>query len=262
MNRIEKKLSQLKATNEKAFITYTMAGHPSLEMTKRLILEQEKAGVDILEIGIPFSDPLADGPVIQDVGHYAVSQGVTIEQVFGIVKEVREESEIPLIFMLYYNTVLNYGLEAFVNQCVEVGVDGLIIPDLPLEEQEELTQFLVSDDLLFIQLVAPTSLKRLPQLLKKAKGFIYCVSSLGVTGQTGNFHTTLNEFLKTLKEQTELPLMLGFGISEPEDIKAFDTALDGVVVGSAFIKHLIKNPEDTTDVLNWCSRFKKGLNYK
>lgn len=171
-----------------------------------------------------------------------------------------EDSEMPLIFMLYYNTILNYGLEAFVKDCLDVGIDGLIIPDLPLEEQEELASYMSSEELLLIQLIAPTSIKRLPLLLEKAKGFIYCISTLGVTGQKGNFHRDLYDFLETLRSQTNLPLMLGFGISEPEDLKPFEPVVDGAVVGSEFIKRLHASPEDTKDLIQWCQNFKEKLN--
>jgi tryptophan synthase alpha chain len=259
MNRIIDKFNTLKENKEKAFITYMMAGYPNLTTTKDLILEQAKAGVDVIEIGVPFSDPLADGPVIQEVGYQAVQNYVTIHEVFSLVEDARKDTEVPLILMLYYNTVLYYGVEKFIKACVQVGVDGLIIPDLPLEEQDEILEHLDTDDLILIQLIAPTSLKRLPELLAKAKGFIYCISSLGVTGQKDGFHSTLKDFLTTLRGQTDLPLMLGFGISQPEDMNPFKDNLDGVIVGSAFLKKLMNDPEDIEGVVKWAGDFKKAI---
>lgn len=259
MNRITKRFNKLKESNEKAFITYMMAGYPSLEKTKEYIIEQEKAGVDILEIGVPFSDPLADGPVIQDVGYKALQNGVNLKKVLNLVETTRKETEIPLILMLYSNTVINYGMEKFVNDCIKVGVDGIIIPDLPFEEQNQLSRLITTDDLILIQLVAPTSIKRLPKLLNEAKGFIYCVSSLGVTGQNHDFHGHLLDFLQEVKSNTTLPVMLGFGITKPEDVRSFSNIIDGAIVGSAFIKQLMKT-DDTNKVIKWCKNFKEGIN--
>ncbi|TCK98221.1 tryptophan synthase alpha chain [Natranaerovirga hydrolytica] len=260
MNRIEIKLANLKQKNEKAFITYIMAGYPDENKTKALILEQAKAGVDILEIGVPFSDPVADGSVIQEVGAKALANGMSHKKVLNIVKDVRKECDVPIILMLYYNTVLHYGLDHFVEDCIKVGVDGLIIPDLPLEEQDELTALLTTDALINIQLVAPTSLKRLPKILEQSKGFLYCISSLGVTGQEHAFHGQLGEFLTTLKSKTDMPLMLGFGITKPEDINPIENTIDGVIVGSAFINEIKKNEKDISKAIEWCQSFKKALN--
>ncbi|TCT17087.1 tryptophan synthase alpha chain [Natranaerovirga pectinivora] len=259
MNRIVNRLEILKKENKKAFVTYIMAGYPDAKTTKELVLEQAKVGVDVLEIGVPFSDPVADGSVIQVAGARALANGMSHRKVIEIVKEVREECDVPIILMLYYNTVLHYGLEKFVNDCIEAGVDGLIIPDLPLEEQYELEAFLKTDELINIQLVAPTSLKRLPYILDQAKGFLYCVSSLGVTGQENAFHNGLSEFLTTLKSHTELPLMLGFGITKPEDVKPLNNVIDGVIVGSAFINEIMKNESNIENAIHWVRNFKDNL---
>ena len=180
MNRIEAKMKALQEKGEKAFITYITAGLPDLEGTKKLLKAQEKAGLDVVELGIPFSDPVADGPVIQDASYKAICNGINLKKVFVTVEELRKEgSELPIVFMMYYNTILHYGVEAFVKKCNEVGVDGLIIPDLPLEEQEEIAKYLNQDETtILIQLVSPVSGDRIPKILDGAKGFVYCVSSM------------------------------------------------------------------------------------
>lgn len=189
MNRIEAKMKALQEKGEKAFITYITAGLPDLEGTKKLLKAQEEAGLDVVELGIPFSDPVADGPVIQDASYKAICNGINLKKVFVTVEELRKEgSELPIVFMMYYNTILHYGVEAFVKKCNEVGVDGLIIPDLPLEEQEEIAKYLNQDETtILIQLVSPVSGDRIPKILDGAKGFVYCVSSMGVTGQGSRF---------------------------------------------------------------------------
>jgi len=189
-NRIEQKMCELQEKGEKAFITYMTAGLPDMAGCKELIKAQEKAGTDVLELGIPFSDPVADGPVIQEASYKSIQLGTNLKKVFALMKEVRSEGvELPIIFMMYYNTVLYFGLEKFVEECVESGVDGLIIPDLPLEEQGELRQFLTKENApILIELVSPVSADRVPKILENARGFVYCVSGMGVTGQSGNFH--------------------------------------------------------------------------
>ena len=188
MNRIETALQALQEKEEKAFITYITAGLPDYDKTKAIIKAQEAAGTDIIELGIPFSDPVADGPVIQAASYEAILGGANLEKTFTCMKEMRTDGvQIPVVFMMYYNTVLHYGVEKFVKECNACGVDGLIIPDLPLEEQEELqTQLQKEDGTILIQLVSPVSKDRVPKILKNARGFVYCVSSMGVTGQEAN----------------------------------------------------------------------------
>ena len=184
MNRIEDTLNQLKEKKEKAFITYVTAGYPDLAKTKEILKAQEAAGTDIVELGVPFSDPVADGPVIQDASYRSICGGTTLKKVFRTVEEARNDGlKLPIV-MLYYNTIVFYGVEAFVKECERVGVDGLIIPDLPMEEQEEIKAALDGQDTtLLLQLVSPVSGDRIPQILDGARGFVYCVSSMGVTGQ-------------------------------------------------------------------------------
>lgn len=262
MNRIEEKLKQLKEKNQKAFITYTTAGLPDLEGTKKLIRAQEEAGVDLIELGVPFSDPVADGPVIQNASYQAICKGVTLKKVFHIVEQMREEGvKIPIIFMMYYNTVLHYGVKEFVRKCNEAGVDGLIIPDLPLEEQDEINEYLnLSDATILIQLVSPVSGKRIPKILENARGFVYCVSSMGVTGQAATFHREVISYLTQVKEVSKIPVMMGFGIREAQDVAPMKDIIDGAIVGSHIITLLEENNFSTIAAANYCNKFKQDLN--
>lgn len=262
MNRIEEKLTMLKEKNQKAFITYTTAGLPDLEGTKKLIRAQEEAGVDLIELGVPFSDPVADGPVIQNASYQAICKGVTLKKVFHTVEQMRAEGiQIPIIFMMYYNTVLHYGVKDFVKKCNEVGVDGLIIPDLPYEEQDEINEYLnQSDATILIQLVSPVSGKRIPKILEHAKGFVYCVSSMGVTGQAASFHKEVISYLTQVKQVSKIPVMMGFGIREAQDVAPMKDIIDGAIVGSHFITLLEENNFSTIAATNYCNKFKQDLN--
>lgn len=262
MNRIEAKMKALQEKGEKAFITYITAGLPDLEGTKKLLKAQEKAGLDVVELGIPFSDPVADGPVIQDASYKAICNGINLKKVFVTVEELRKEgSELPIVFMMYYNTILHYGVEAFVKKCNEVGVDGLIIPDLPLEEQEEIAKYLNQDETtILIQLVSPVSGDRIPKILDGAKGFVYCVSSMGVTGQGADFHKEVLSYLKSVKAVAKIPVMMGFGIRTAEDVKPMKDTIDGAIVGSHFIRLMEENDYSTKVAAEYCSTFKKELN--
>lgn len=261
MNRIEEKMNLLKEKNEKAFVTYMMAGLPDLEGTKALILAQEEAGTDMIELGIPFSDPAADGPVIQNASYKSICLGTNLKKVFRLVEEVRSDgSKIPIIFMMYYNTILHYGIKEFAEKCRESGVDGLIVPDLPFEEQEELQEALLKEDgAILIQLVSPVSKKRIPKILNNARGFVYCVSSMGVTGQPGTFHKEVISYLKEVKEASEIPVMMGFGIRTPKDIEPMKEIIDGAIVGSHFMKLLEEKNYDVEAAKKYCSEFKKNF---
>jgi tryptophan synthase alpha chain len=261
MNRIEEKLAKLKEKNEKAFITYMTAGLPDMEGTKEIIKAQEAAGTDIIELGIPFSDPAADGPIIQQASYESILKGTNLVKVFDMLKELRKESQIPIVFMMYYNTIFHYGLERFVDKCAEVGVDGLIIPDLPFEEQGELNQYLGKEGApIIIQLVAPVSKNRIPMLLENARGFVYCVSSMGVTGQDASFHKDVVEYLHNVKRISKIPVMMGFGIRSAKDVDSVKDTIDGAIVGSHFIKLMRDNSYDIEAIKSYCSTFKKELN--
>lgn len=262
MNRIEERMNQLKERGEKAFITYITAGLPDLEHTKAIIRAQQEAGVDVIELGVPFSDPVADGPVIQDASYEAICGGTTLKKIFVTMKEMRKDGiTVPIVFMMYYNTILHYGVEEFAKKCAEVGVDGLIIPDLPFEEQEELSNCLAGQETtILIQLVSPVSGRRIPMILKNARGFVYCVSSMGVTGQGADFHKEVISYLKKVKEVAEIPVMMGFGIRTAEDVQPMKDIIDGAIVGSHFITLMRENNYSTEAAKEYCSTFKKTLN--
>ncbi|MCI5943711.1 MAG: tryptophan synthase subunit alpha [Eubacterium sp.] len=262
MNRIENRMQELKKAGEKAFITYMTAGLPNLETTKALIRAQAEAGTDILELGIPFSDPTADGPVIQDASYRAILNGTNLKKVFTAVEEVREDCDIPIVFMMYYNTILYYGLEAFAKKCAAVGVDGLIIPDLPKEEQDELTDILEKTENapILIQLVSPVSGDRIPYILENARGFVYCVSSMGVTGQAADFHKNVKNYLENVKKQSPVPVMMGFGIRTAKDVENLKDTIDGCIVGSYFIQLMEENDFSTDVAKEYVRTFKKELN--
>lgn len=262
MNRIENRLNLLKEQNKKAFITYITAGLPDLEKTKDIIKAQEMAGTDIVEMGIPFSDPIADGPVIQQASYEAILNGASLKKIFVCLEEMRAEGvEIPVVFMMYYNTIVHFGIEKFVEECHRTGVDGLIVPDLPYEEQETLANALAGDDrTILIQLVSPVSKERIPMILENARGFVYCVSSMGVTGQAADFHREVISYLSYVKENSQIPVMMGFGIREASDVKPMKDIIDGAIVGSHFINILRESDFDENVAADYSRKFKKELN--
>ena len=262
MNRIEKRMEELQQKNEKAFVTYMTAGLPDMEGTKALIKAQDEAGIDIIELGIPFSDPTADGPVIQDASYRSICKGTNVKGVFTAVEEVRKDCEVPIVFMMYYNTILYYGVEAFAKKCAETGVDGLIIPDLPKEEQFELAEALehTENAPILIQLVAPVSADRIPMILENARGYVYCVSSMGVTGQAAHFHKNVRNYLESVKAVSKIPVMMGFGIRTAEDVAPMKNIIDGAIVGSHFIRLMEENDYDLQAIGTYCGTFKKELN--
>ncbi len=262
-NRIETRMRELGRKKEKAFITYMTAGLPDMEGCKALIRAQEEAGTDVLELGIPFSDPVADGPVIQSASYRSIQLGTNLEKVFALMEEVRAEGvEAPVIFMMYYNTILHYGLGEFVDQCAGSGVDGLIVPDLPLEEQGDLREALGrrEDAPILIQLVSPVSAGRVPKILDGARGFVYCVSGMGVTGQSGNFHREIIRYLSEVKEASPIPVMMGFGIRTAADIEPMRDIIDGAIVGSHFIRLLEENGYSPDAAKEYCRTFKREMN--
>lgn len=261
MNRIEQRMEQLKQKKEQALITYITAGLPDMERTKEIVRAQEAAGVDVVELGVPFSDPIADGPVIQQASYESILGGTNIRTCFAAVKQLRAEGcELPVVFMLYYNTVLHYGLMQFVKKCRESGVDGLIIPDLPVEEQGELQEQLRGqDDTILIQLISPVSAKRIPKILAHARGFVYCVSAMGVTGQSQSFHNDVVRYLSDVKSQTTLPVMMGFGVTKAQDLAPVKDVVDGAIVGSHLIEVLRANNFAPEAAAEFCRTFKRGL---
>jgi len=229
MSRIQEAFKH-KSSAEKAFIAFLTAGDPTLEKSKEFILEMERAGADLIEIGIPFSDPIAEGPVIQEANIRALSAGVNTDKVFGLVEEVRKESNIPLVFLTYLNPVFSYGYERFFEKCKTVGVDGLIIPDLPYEERGEITDIAQRQGVDIISLIAPTSEERIKQIAGGSTGFVYVVSSMGVTGMRSQIKTDLSAIVNAVKTATDTPCAVGFGINTPEQAKEISKMADGVIV--------------------------------
>lgn len=225
-------------TNKKAFIPFVTCGDPCLETTKELIYTLEEAGADLIELGIPFSDPTAEGPVIQAANMRALATGVTTDKIFDMVAEV--EVKVPLVFMTYANVVFSYGIERFAKKCVEVGISGMILPDIPFEEKEEFSSICEQYDIDFISLIAPTSHERIAMIAKEAKGFVYCVSSMGVTGMRNNITADVDGMVKLVREVTDTPVAIGFGISTPEQAKMMAEKADGVIVGSAIVRIIEK----------------------
>ena len=220
----------------KAFIPFITCGDPSLEVTEQLVYAMEEAGADLIELGIPFSDPTAEGPVIQGANVRALSGGVTTDKVSDMVVKIRKNSSVPMVFMTYANVVFSYGTERFIKTAAEIGMDGLILPDVPYEEKEEFDIVCKKYGIDLISLIAPTSHERVAQIAKDAEGFVYCVSSLGVTGTRTNITTDIGAMVKLVKQAKDIPCAVGFGISTPEQAKKMAAQSDGAIVGSAIVK--------------------------
>lgn len=223
-------------TKGKAFIPFITCGDPSLEITEQLVYAMEEAGADLIELGIPFSDPTAEGPVIQEANVRALRGGVTTDKVFDMVTKIREKTDIPMVFMTYANVVFSYGTERFIEKSAKVGMDGMILPDVPFEEKEEFDSVCKKYGLDLISLIAPTSHERITQIAKEAQGFVYCVSSLGVTGTRAKITTDIGAMVKLVKAAKDIPCAVGFGISTPEQAKKMAEQSDGAIVGSAIVK--------------------------
>lgn len=233
----------------KAFIPFITAGDPTLEVTENLIYAMEQAGVDLIEIGIPFSDPVAEGVVIQQASERALAGGTTLEKIFGVVARVRSHTEIPLAFMTYYNPVFSYGGERFICKAAELGVDAVIIPDLPFEESDELREICRKHSVRLISMIAPTSGDRIDKITEQAEGFVYCVSSLGVTGERNAFYSGIQEMIARVKAVKDIPCAVGFGVSTPEQAMEMCTFADGVISGSAIVKLIGQHKEAAVPVV-------------
>jgi len=242
MTRIDKKFEELRATNRKAFIPYITAGDPNLKTTTDLILALDRAGADIIEVGVPFSDPIADGPVIQRATERALAAHTTLRDVLRLGPEIRKTSQVPILIMSYYNPLLHYGLSKFARDAAEAGFDGILATDLPIEESGTLLAASTEAGLNTIFLVAPTSSpERIRKIAQTSTGFLYAVSRTGVTGERQELSTELRDFLKTLRCHTPIPIAVGFGISQPEHVQAVWQEADGVVVGSALVREIEKH---------------------
>lgn len=222
--------------NGKAFIPFITCGDPDLETTAKIVREAVANGADLIELGIPFSDPTAEGPVIQGANIRALKGGVTTDKVFDLVRELRKDVTVPMVFMTYSNVVFSYGADKFISTCKEIGINGLILPDLPYEEKEEFLPQCKKYGVDLISLIAPTSENRIAMIAKEADGFIYLVSSLGVTGTRSEISTDLKSIVDVIRQNTSVPCAIGFGISTPEQAKKMADIADGAIVGSAIIK--------------------------
>lgn len=239
MSRIKKAFE-----NKKAFIAFVTGGDPDLETTEALIPKMAEAGADLIEIGIPFSDPIAEGIVIQEADVRALKSGTTTDKLFDMVARVREKTQVPLVFMTYINPVYIYGTERFMKKCAQVGIDGVIIPDVPFEERNEVKGACEEAGIDLISMIAPTSKERIHMIAKEAVGFLYCVSSLGVTGVRQNITTDIGAMVEQVKQVSDIPCAIGFGISTPEQAEKMAQKAEGVIVGSAIVKIVAKYGKD------------------
>ncbi len=239
-------MSRIKSAfeNRKAFIAFITCGDPDLETTAAAVRAAAENGADLIELGIPFSDPTAEGPVIQDANIRALSGGVTTDKIFDLVRELRQDVQTPFVFMTYANLIFSYGTERFLSACQDIGIDGLILPDLPFEEKDEFLPACRKYDVDLISLIAPTSADRIAMIAREADGFLYIVSSLGVTGVRNEIKTDLSSIVSVIRQNTSLPCAIGFGISTPEQGRAMAAVSDGAIVGSAIIKLLEKYGKD------------------
>ena len=240
MNRIDRRFDDLKKEGKKALITFITAGDPDIDTTYDIVLALEEAGADIIELGIPYSDPLADGPTIQASSQRALAKGIKIKDIMDLVMRIREKSDIPIVYLVYYNSVFKYGIEKFLEDSKKAGVDGLIIPDLPLEERKEVLDIADKYEIYLIPLVAPTSKERIKAITENGKGFVYCVTLTGVTGAREEIATDLEEYMRLVSSYTSMPKALGFGISGPEMARKLKSLSDGIVVGSAIVERIAK----------------------
>ena len=230
--------------NGKAFIAFITCGDPDLETTEAVVRAAVENGADLIELGIPFSDPTAEGPVIQGANLRALSGGITTDKIFDFVRKLRRDLKVPMVFMTYANVVFSYGAEKFISACHDIGIDGLILPDLPFEEKEEFQPLCIKYGLDLISLIAPTSESRIAMIAREASGFVYIVSSLGVTGTRTEITTYLASIVSLVRENTDIPCAIGFGISTPEQAAKMAGLSDGAIVGSAIIKLLAEYGKD------------------
>lgn len=248
MSKIEEVFKDLRVKGRKAFIPYIMAGDPDLAKTEEVILFFEEVGADIVELGIPFTDPLADGPTIQRASERALKKGITLKKVLEFVKRIRRSIKIPIVLMTYYNPIFKYGEERFVKESVQYGVNGIIVPDLPPDEATDLIRFSKREGLDTVFLLAPTSTEdRVRRVARTSSGFIYYVSITGITGSRLQIDESLGESIKKIRKITDKPVCVGFGVSNPEEASRVSEIADGVIIGSAIVKMLNESPEGFED---------------
>ncbi|MBR6205490.1 MAG: tryptophan synthase subunit alpha [Candidatus Methanomethylophilaceae archaeon] len=229
----------------KALVAFITCGDPDLETTKTIVRSMASNGVDLIELGIPFSDPTAEGPVIQGANVRALKAGTTTDRIFDMVESIRDEIGVPLVFMTYANVVFSYGTDRFLDRCVRAGIKGLILPDVPYEEKEEFAPSCERHGMCLVSMVAPTSHERIAMIARESKGFLYVVSSLGVTGTRSKITTDIGSMTKAIKEATDTPCAVGFGISTPEQAKEMSRHADGVIIGSAIVRIVAQNGKDS-----------------
>lgn len=240
MNRITEKFEELRGKGDKALVAYFTAGLPSPEGTVEIVKKAEQSGVDIVEIGVPFSDPIADGPIIQYASHISIEKGTNTDTVFEICCELKKSVNIPYLLMTYYNPVYRYGIEKFSKMCGDTGVSGMIIPDLPFEESKEVREALGAKNICLINFLTPfTTERRAEKIIKASEGFIYFITSAGVTGPREKFPKEMWDKLKMIRRMSDIPIAAGFGISGPEQVKSLKRSVDGVIIGSVFVKRVI-----------------------
>lgn len=255
MTRIEKAFDR-----QKAFVAFITCGDPDLETTAACVRAAVAGGADLIELGIPFSDPTAEGPVIQGANLRALTGGTTTDKIFDLVRELRQDVEVPMVFMTYANVVFSYGAERFLSISREIGMDGIILPDLPFEEKEEFLPLCHAYDIALISLIAPTSENRIAMIAREAEGFLYIVSSLGVTGTRNEIKTDLESIVKVVRQNTEIPCAIGFGISTPEQAAKMAGIADGAIVGSAIVKLIEKYGKDApVHVGEYVKRMKEAV---
>lgn len=246
--------------NQKAFIAFITGGDPDIETTEMLIPAMAEAGANLIEIGIPFSDPVAEGIVIQDADERALKAGCTTDKLFDMVKRVRRHTGVPLLFMTYLNPIFTYGKDKFLGRCAECGIDGIIVPDMPFEEKDELAGACEANGIDLISMIAPTSEERIAMIAGEAKGFLYCVSSLGVTGVRSQITTDISKMIDKVREVTDVPCAIGFGISTPEQAGRMAALADGAIVGSAIVKLIAQYGKDSVGpVSEYVKSMKKGM---
>ncbi len=255
MNRIARAFD-----GKKAFIPFITGGDPDLETTGRLIPAMAEAGADIIEIGIPFSDPVAEGPVIQDASRRALEAGCNLHKLLSVVRTAREKTDVPLLFMTYLNPILTFGAEKFIKSCKDAGIDGLIVPDMPFEEKGELSGYCRASDVSLISMIAPTSEERVAAIAREAEGFLYCVSSMGVTGVRGELGAEAGRMVARAKNVSSVPCAVGFGVSTPAQAKELCRFADGVIVGSAIVKLVAEHGRECVQpVADYVRSMKAGM---
>jgi len=264
VNRIDQKFKELKENGKKALITFITAGDPDLEATVEIVKEMERQGADLVELGIPYSDPVAEGPVIQEANRRALENRIKIKDIMGAVKKMRKEVKIPLLYLLYFNCILQYGPGRFFADCADSGIDGVIVPDLPFEERGEIEEAAEKSGVYIITLVSPTSEDRIERITKNAKGFLYCVSSLGVTGIREEFKTDFEKFFAHINRAGSIPKAIGFGISTPEHVRQLKGYCDGLIVGSAIVNRIGQSScagEAVKNVGDYVRALREALDY-